>query len=205
MTPTPPHLNGEEADSICAPPALAIGRVPLEIGGKLAVPAVAVVEQLFLVVDQLLARFGRELQSRSFDDCIDRASLLAEAAIDALGHVDVVARGAPAAVLARLGLDGDGLRGADRLAELAGDAALLTVGIAAQRVLAAKTRALRTPLVRIVDRRLGLEHVTQRQRKPGHDFLQQVRARHAIEGRHDVPPAWIGPCRINYTATPVVA
>src|SRR3546814_7236176 len=58
----------------------------------------------------------------------DLAGLLAIAAIDAFRHVDVVARGAAAAVGARLGLDGDGLGRADRLAQLAGDAALLAVG-----------------------------------------------------------------------------
>src|SRR3546814_5983047 len=69
------------------------------------------------------------------------AGLPAEAAVDALRHVDVVARGAPAAVAARLSLDDDALRRADRLAELAGNAPLLAVGIAAQRVLAAEARA----------------------------------------------------------------
>ena len=41
---------------------------------------------------------------------------------------------------ARFGLDGDGLRRADRLAQLAGDAAFLAIGIAAQRMFAAKAR-----------------------------------------------------------------
>src|SRR3712207_7357686 len=50
-------------------------------------------------------------------------------------HIDVVACGAAAAVLARLGFDGDRQRRADRLAKLAGDAALLAVRIAAQRML----------------------------------------------------------------------
>src|SRR5207248_674931 len=98
----------------------------------------------------------------ALDDRIDRAGLLAVAAIDALGHVDVVARGAAAAVLARLGLDGDRQSRAHRLAELAGDAAFLAVGIAAQRMLAAEARAERAALVGIVDRRLGLEHVLER-------------------------------------------
>src|SRR3546814_1930987 len=64
----------------------------------------------------------------SLDDGVHRAGFLAIAAIDALRHVDVVARGAPAAVGARLGLDGDRLGRADRLAQLAGDAALLAIG-----------------------------------------------------------------------------
>src|SRR3546814_2152636 len=97
-------------------------------------------------------------------DGIHRAGLLAEAAVDALRHVDVVARGAPAAVAARLSLDDDALRRADRLAELAGNAPLLAVGIAAQRVLAAEARAERPLLVGVVQRHLGLEEVAQSQR-----------------------------------------
>ena len=68
-------------------------------------------------------------------------SLLAKSAIDAFHHVDVIARGAPRAVIAaRTGLDGDRLGRTDGLAQFAGDAALFPVGIAPQRVLAAKPR-----------------------------------------------------------------
>src|SRR6202035_324774 len=100
-------------------------------------PAVAVREQLVLVVKQLFASLRGEFEIRPLNDRVDRAGLLAIAAINALRHVDVVARRAAAAVFARLGLDGDRQRGTDRLAQLAGDAALLAVGVAAQRVLAA--------------------------------------------------------------------
>jgi hypothetical protein len=109
--------------------------------GDLGFPAVAVREQLFLVVEQFLAGLGGEFEIRSLDDRVDRAGLLAIAAIDAFGHVDVVARRAAAAVLARLGLDGDRQRRADRLAELAGDAAFFAIRIASQRMLAAEARA----------------------------------------------------------------
>src|ERR1700676_1907436 len=129
------------------PSGSAICRVGLQVGRDHRFPLVAVGEQLVLVVHQLLAGLGREFEVRPLDDGVDRAGLLTEAAIDALRHVDVVARRAPAAVVvARLGLDGDGLRRADRLAELAGDAAFLAVGIAAQRVLATETRAERSLL-----------------------------------------------------------
>ena len=57
---------------------------------------------------------------------------MAEAAVDALGHVNVVASGTAGAVLALLGVDGDRLRGAYGLAQLAGDASLLPTRIAAQ-------------------------------------------------------------------------
>src|SRR6478609_7912131 len=125
----------------------AVRRVDLEVAGDLRLPPVPVREQLGLVVEQLLARLGGELEVRPLDDRIHRAGLLAEAAVDALGHVDVVARRPAAPVLARLGVDGDRLRRADRLAELAGDAPLLAVGIAAQRVLAAEPRRQRPLLV----------------------------------------------------------
>ena len=72
---------------------------------------------------------------------VDRAGLLAQPAIDAFDHINVVAGGTAGAVVpARAGLDDDGLRRTDRLAELAGDAALLAVGIAAQYMLAAEAR-----------------------------------------------------------------
>src|SRR5579871_4579567 len=106
-------------------PPSPVGRVEREVLGDLRFPAVAVREQLLLVIEELLAGLGREFEVRTLDDRVDRAGLLAVAAVDALGHVDVVARRAPAAVLARLRLDGDRERRADRLAKLAGDAALL--------------------------------------------------------------------------------
>src|ERR1043165_4710359 len=94
----------------------------------LALPAVAIGEQLGLVIIELLAGLGREFEIRPLDDGIDRTGFLAEPAIDALHHVDVITNGpAGAAVAARSGLDGDGLRRADRLAQLAGDTALLAV------------------------------------------------------------------------------
>src|SRR6476659_5035792 len=118
-----------------------IRRVERQILGDLALPAVAVGEQPVLVVVKLLARLGGELEIRPLHDGIDRAGLLAEAAIDALHHVDVVAGGAARAVVAAGScLDGDGLRRADGFAQLAGDAALLAVGVAAKSMFAAESR-----------------------------------------------------------------
>src|SRR5579863_9432150 len=122
-----PRSRGEgRAEGRGSPsPRSPVRRLKFQVAGDLSFPPVAVIEQLFLVVEELLAGLGREFEIRPLDDRIDRAGLLAEAAIDALGHVDVVARGAAAAVGARLRLDGDGERGTHGLAELAGDAALL--------------------------------------------------------------------------------
>src|SRR5207253_5986750 len=112
------------------------------------------------------------------------AGLLAIAAIDAFGHVDIVAGRAPAAVLARLGLDRDRQRRTDRLAQLAGDAALLAIGIATQHVLATETRAERPLLIGIIDRDRAPKHVAQGQRQAGDQLGQQKAARAARQKAH---------------------
>src|SRR6202043_1216200 len=77
---------------------------------------------------------------------------------------------------ARAGLDGDRLRRADRLAQLAGDAALLAIGIAAQRMLAAEARRDRPLLEGIVQRRLRLEEIAHGEKERRYEFGQQQRA-----------------------------
>src|SRR5690349_19533568 len=144
----------------------AVRRVERQVLGDLALPAVAVREQALLVVIKLLARLGGELEIRPFDDGVDWAGFLAEAAIDAFHHVDVVTGGATRAVVAaRSGLDGDGLRRADRLAQLAGDAALLAVRVAPERMLAAEPGRERTPLERVVDGRLWRHEIFKASQK----------------------------------------
>src|SRR5262249_13554869 len=108
---------------------------------------------------------------------------------DALHHVDVVARGPTGAVVAaRAGFDGDRLRRTDRLAQLAGDAALLAVGVAPECVLATETRAQLTLFERVVDRRLGLEEVAERQPKGADEFAEEQRAGGTIEAHQAVHP-----------------
>src|SRR3990167_3867361 len=119
---------------------LPVGCVQLKILRDQPFPAVAVRKQAFLVIEQLLARLRRKLEIRPLDDRIDRTRLLAETAIDALHHVDVVTRRASRPVFARLGFNRDGLRRADRLAQLARDAALFAARIPAQRMLAPESR-----------------------------------------------------------------
>src|SRR5215472_13491906 len=121
-------------------PLSSIRCIELEVASDLAFPAIAVREKAVLVVVEFFARLGREFEIRPEHDRIDRTGFLAIAAIDALHHVDVVARGAAAAVLTGLGFDRDTDRGAYGLAELASDAAFLTVRIASERMLSAKAR-----------------------------------------------------------------
>src|ERR1700722_3688520 len=94
-----------------------VRRIEFDRFRNLTLPAIAIGEQFGLVIIEFLAGLGREFEIRALDNGIDRAGLLAQAAIDALHHVDVIAHGAAGTVVApRAGLDGDGLRRADRLA-----------------------------------------------------------------------------------------
>src|SRR5262245_9142474 len=116
-------------------------------GGDLGLVAVAHGQQHVLGEVQVAALFAVVFEDVGLDDRVDRAALLAEAAEDALGQVDVVAGRAAGAVGALLALDGDGERGAHGLAQLAGDAAFLAVLVAAQRVQAAEARRQRRLLL----------------------------------------------------------
>ena len=87
-----------------------VGVVRLDVGGELNLPAVAVEQQLLLVVEKLLASLRRILEVGPFDNRVHWARILAEATEDALSHVDVVARRAARAVRARLSIDCDRLQ-----------------------------------------------------------------------------------------------
>src|SRR5947209_13873947 len=80
--------------------SLPIRSIQRQVLRDLALPSIAVREQALLVVVELFARLCRELEVRPLDDGVDRTRLLAQTAINALHHVDVVARGAARAVVA---------------------------------------------------------------------------------------------------------
>lgn len=77
--------------------------------------------------------------THTLNDGVHGAALLAEATVDALGHVDIVTGRPAASIHTLLGFDGDGLGRADGFAELASNATLLTGGIATQSVLTTET------------------------------------------------------------------
>ena len=95
-------------------------------------PPVSVREQLLLVIEQLLVRLRRELEVRALNDGIHGTSLLAEAAVNAFGHVDIVSSCATRAVLSFLRIDRDRLRGTYCLAKLTSDTTFLSAGITTQ-------------------------------------------------------------------------
>ena len=74
---------------------------------------------------------GAELEVGALHDGVNRTGLLAEAAVDALGHVNVVSGCPPRSVRSLLGLDSDGLGRADGLTQLARYAPLLAGGVPA--------------------------------------------------------------------------
>src|SRR5690606_586692 len=79
------------------------------------------------------------------------------------------------AVRADVGFDRDRERGADRFAQLAGDAAFLAVRVTAQRVQPPETRRFRRLLFRVVDGDLANEKVLQGHAEPVDELRHQER------------------------------
>ena len=107
---------------------------------ELRLPLVTVFDELLFVVKELLMQECRVLEVRAFDNGINWASFLAEAAEDALGHVDVILGRTARAIGTRLGLNGDSESRAGGFAEFAGNAALLTCGVTTEGVLTTEHR-----------------------------------------------------------------
>ena len=87
---------------------LTIGCIGGKVRGNCPFPLRAVFEELGLVIEQFLTRFCCEFEVRTFDNRINRSSLLTKSAVNALGHIDVIARGPAAAVIAWFRFDGNG-------------------------------------------------------------------------------------------------
>jgi hypothetical protein len=141
-------------------------------------------EQVGLVPDEVLLAVDRQLVVLAHEDRRDRARLLAVAAEDAPGLVDLVDRSVAGArlhrsvVLGRLQVDGVGRAG--HRAEPAGHALLQAVLVAHQDLLAPVLGERGELLVRVVRGDLLPENVLQRRRKPynqgaDHRFVASVR------------------------------
>src|SRR6201987_1482818 len=157
-------------------------RVERQALGDFALPAIAVRKQAFLFLIKVFPGLGWGFEVWTLDDGVDRARLLAHAAIDALDHIDVVAGRAPRAVVPPWsGLDGDRLRRANRFAQFAGNAALFAVRIAPQHMFAAEAGRNRVLLERIIDRRLRFEEVAHRQQQRLPEFGEEYRARGLVQ------------------------
>ena len=133
-------------------------------------------KQFGLIVVELFSGLSSEIQLRRLNDGIDGASLLAVTAVDALGLIQVVTSSTTRTVGTRslqeqqispnsttterntYSLNGDGLGGADGLAELAGNASLLTGRISSQTVLTSHSRRQLVEFVRVVEGELLSSH-----------------------------------------------
>lgn len=194
---------------------LSVGSVGSGSRGNLGLPLVTVGQELLLVVQQFLTglsgvfsvggcarqkkdrlaleKFFPHIWSRkhngtgglTLDNGIDGAGFLAVAAVDTLGHVDIISGRPTATVLTLLGFDGDGLGRADGLAELASNAALLTGGITSQSVFATEPGRDGTLLEGVEDRVTGV--AAQGQFRSSSD-----RTQHRGLRRHPIHPATTG-------------
>jgi hypothetical protein len=63
----------------------------LKVVGNSNFPFVTILQKLLLVVKEFLVSLCAELKVGSLHNGVHRASLLAEATVDAFGHVDIIA------------------------------------------------------------------------------------------------------------------
>ena len=96
------------------------------------------------------------LKVRALDDGVDGAGLLAETTENALCHVDVVLGGSTRAVGSGLRLDSNSEGGASSLAKFAGNAAFLTGGVTAKRMLTSEHWRKRAFFPRVMQDVIGL-------------------------------------------------
>src|SRR5438034_1827119 len=137
----------------------AVFGISCPIGRNFSLIAVAHCEQHLFGEIQVTALFTVVFKNMGLDNRVDRAGFLTEAAKNAFGQVDVIARGAAAAVVPYVRFNRDRQCRANRLAEFAGNAALFAVFIAAQRVQAPEARAKRGFFFGKLDGDLAAEHV----------------------------------------------
>src|SRR3990172_13407829 len=124
-------------------------------------------------VVQIASLFAVIFEHPGLDDRVHRTGFLAETAEDALGHVDVISRGAARAVLALSHFDLDRQCRTYRFAQLAADAALFAIGIAALSMQAAEAETLRGLLFRELDGDLARKEIPPGQRHALDQFVEQ--------------------------------
>jgi len=107
---------------------------------ELGLPFVTVFDQLLFVVEKLFVQERCVLKVGPFDDCVNGASFLAEAAENALGHVDIVFCGAAGAIGSGLTFDFDCEGWARSFAKFTSDATLLTSWVPSESMLATEHR-----------------------------------------------------------------
>lgn len=111
----------------------------LDVASQLWLPPVSIGQQFLLVVEQLLVVDSCIFVVGAFNDRIDRACFLAVSAVNAFGHVDIVAGGPTGSIRSRLALNGDSSSRAGSSAQFAGNTPLLASSITPQSMLASES------------------------------------------------------------------
>jgi len=156
--------------------------IGLDIASNFHFPLVAVGEKLLLVIQKLLSGLCAELKVGTFNDGINGTRFLTKTAINALGHVNVVAGGTTRVIFTGFRLDRNGLCWTNRLAQLARYATFLTRSVSPQSMLSAKSRAKRILLVRIHNRIWGAEKVLENYKHPPYELSKQEQLSGFVEG-----------------------
>lgn len=130
---------------------LSVVGVSIQTVLNLLLPLVTVGQQLLLVIEELLSGLCGVFHVGSLDNGVNRAGLLAVAAENALGHVDIVLGGTTRAISTLLSINGNSHGGANSFTQLACDTSLLARGISAESVLTTETRGDWALFKRIVD------------------------------------------------------
>jgi len=165
--------------------------IGIKIGSDLSLCTIAVGQELLLVVKQLFPSFCRELRVVGLDNGVDRASLLAETAVNALGHVDIIFCRPPRSIFTSLRLNGDGLSGADGFAEFARNAALFTGSVPSQSVFSTETRAERALFEWVHDGIRRTEELLQYDPHASDNFSEEEKLHSLVNG------GWLASIRIH--------
>ena len=96
-----------------------ISDLTFDVSGQLWLPSVTVSQEFLLVVKQFLMGHGSVFEVGSFDNGVNGTSSLAESAINAFGHVNIILGGSSGSVGPGLALNSDGFCGACSGTELA--------------------------------------------------------------------------------------
>lgn len=161
---------------------LSVGRIGVETVLDFLLPFITICQQFLLIVKQFLSGFRGVLDIGGLDNGIDRAGLLAVAAVDALGHINIVLGGTSRTINPLFSLNGDGHSRANGFTQLTGNAALLTTGVAAKGMLTSESRRNRTLLKGVVDRVGRAEELLEHNVHTTEHFSQQKELGGLVEG-----------------------
>jgi hypothetical protein len=103
-------------------------------------PPLTIFQEFFFIVKEFFSGFRRKFKIGTLYDCVDWAGLLAKAAIDTFGHINVISGRSSTAIFPWLCIYRDGLCWTYCLAQFACYASFLTIWISAKGMLSPEPR-----------------------------------------------------------------